>query len=77
MKNKILELSSDVEYWKNKFNKVIDSFKERILGFFGKEKQDRYNKVANDLYINDKLDKEDYHQMFNKKEKNKDDDFEL
>ena len=77
MKIKILELSSDVEYWKNKFNKVIKFFKERIMGIFGKEKQDRYNKVANDLYLNDKLDKEDYHKMFNKKGKNKEDDFEL
>lgn len=77
MKNKILELSSDAEYWKNKFEKVIDFFKERILGFFGKEKQEKYNKVANDLYINDKIDKDTYHKMFNSKDKNKDDYFEL
>ena len=77
MKNKILELSSDVEYWKNKFNKVIDFFKERIMGFFVKEKQEKYNSVATDLFMNDKIDKETYHQMFNKNNKNKDDDFEL
>ena len=64
MKNKILELSSDVEYWKSKLEKVIDFFKERI-----KEKQERYNKVANDLYVNDKI--EYYHKMYNKKIKTK------
>lgn len=77
MKNKVFDLSSDVEYWKNKFNKVVDFFKERIMGFFGKEKQERYNKVATDLYINDKIDKDTYHKMFNKREKKKDDDLEL
>lgn len=77
MKNKILELSSDVEYWKNKFMNIVDFFKERIIGIFGKEKQDKYSSIASDLYINDKIDKIAYNQMFNKNHKNKEDDLEL
>ena len=77
MKNKIFDLSSQVDYWKDKFMNIVNHFKERILGLFGKEKQERYNKVAIDLYINDKIDKDIYNQMFSKNSKNKDDDLEL
>ena len=62
---------------KSKFNKVIDFFKEKIIGFFGKETKDKYNSIATDLYINDKIDEETYNKMLNSNIKNKDDDFEL
>ena len=77
MKNKILDLSSQVDYWKDKFMNIVDHFKERIMGIFEKDKQDKYKSVATDLYLNDKIDKKTYNQMLNKNQKNKDDDFEI
>jgi hypothetical protein len=55
---------------------VVNFFKERIMGFFEKEKQERYNSVATDLYINDKINKTTYNQMFNKNQEDKNDDIE-
>jgi len=77
MKNKILDLSSQVDCWKNKFMDIVEIFKDRITGLFGKESKDKYNSVANELYLNDKIDKKIYNEMLNKNIKNKDDDFEL
>ena len=66
MKNKIHNLSSQVDYWKDKFMNIVDHFKERTMGIFEKDKQDKY-----------KIDKKTYNQMLNKNQKNKDDDFEI
>lgn len=77
MKNKILDLSSQVNYWKDKFMDIVGFFKDRINGFFGKETKEKYNSVASELYLNDKIDKKSYNEMFNKNMKKKDDDFEL
>lgn len=55
MKNKIHNLSSQVDYWKDKFMNIVDHFKERIMGIFEKDKQDKY-----------KIDKKTYNQMINK-----------
>lgn len=77
MKNKILDLSSQVNYWKDKFMDIVEFFKDRINGFFKKEIKEKYNSVANELYLNDKIDKKTYNEMFNKNSKNKNDDFEL
>ena len=72
MKNKILDLSSQVNYWKDKFMDIVEFFKDRINGFFGKETKEKYNSVAND-----RIDKKHYNEMLNKNIKNKSDDFEL
>ena len=77
MKNKILDLSSQVNYWKDKFVDIVGFFKDRINGFFGKETKEKYNSVANELYLNDRIDKKHYNEMLNKDIKNKSDDFEL
>lgn len=77
MKNKILDLGFQVNYCKDKFVDIVGFFKDRINGIFKKETKEKYNSVANELYLNDRIDKKHYNEMLNKNIKNKSDDFEL
>lgn len=79
LKKKILNLEEQVNYWKNKFTKIVSHIKDKVLGLFGKDEERTYRNIANDFYINNKVSYEDYECMLgrNTKNKDKDDDFEL
>lgn len=79
LKKKISNLEEQVNYWKNKFTKVLNHIKDKVLGVFGKDEEHAYRNIANDLYINNKVSYEDYENMLgrNTKNKKKDDNLEL
>lgn len=75
LKKKIFNLEEQVNYWKNKFTKIVNHIKDKVLGLFGKDEERTYRNIANDLYINNKVSYEDYENMLgrNSKTKNNDD----
>lgn len=77
LKKKIFNLEEQVNYLKNKFTKIVNYIKDKVLGLFGKDEEQTYRNIANDLYMNNKVSYEDYERMLGRDTKNKDDDFEL
>ena len=71
LKNKIFSLSNTIDYWKNKFEKLIDFLHSKIHNWI--DKDDKYNDVVNDMYESDVLDDDDINDLDLIKEK---DDFE-
>ncbi len=74
LKKKIFNLEEKVNYWKNKFTKIISHIKDRVLGLFGKNEEHTYRNIANDLYMNNKVSYEDYESMLGRNSKNKNND---
>ena len=66
---------------------MVDYFRNKVSGLFGNKKQDIYKKIIDDLYSNDFLSDKDYNKIHmkpivqekasTKKERRKDDNFEL
>jgi len=73
LKKKIHNLEEQVNYWKNKFTKIISHIKDKVLGLFGKDEEHIYRNIANDLFLNNKVSYEDYENMLGRNVKNKDD----
>ena len=72
LKNKIFSLSNTIDYWKNKFEKLIDFLHSKIHNWI--DKDDKYIDVVNDMYQDNVLDDEDINDLNLNKEK---DDFEI
>lgn len=72
LKNKIFSLSNTIDYWKNKFEKLIEFLHNKIHNWL--DKDDKYIDVVNDMYQDNVLDDEDINDLDLNKEK---DDFEI
>ena len=72
LKNKIFSLSNTIDYWKNKFEKLIEFLHSKIHNWI--DKDDKYIDVVNDMYQDNVLDDEDIEELDLNKEK---DDFEI
>lgn len=57
LKNKIFDLSETINFWKNKFEKLIDFLHSKIHNWF--DKDDKYIDVVNDMYQENVLNDED------------------
>ena len=69
---KIEDLKEKIDYWKNKFQRVVKYIHDKIHGIFG-DKDDKYKEMADNLFINGIMDEKEYTSVINKKEKNRDD----
>ena len=72
LKSKIKELKDSLEYWKDKFQRVVKFIHDKIHGIFG-DKDDKYKEMADNLFINGIIDEKEYTSVINKKNKNRDD----
>ena len=72
LKNKIFSLSNTIDYWKNKFEKLINFLHGKLHNWI--DKDDKYIDVVNDMYQDNVLDDEDINDLDLNKEK---DDFEI
>ena len=57
LKSKISDLKNTLDYWKEKFEKLISFFHDKIHS--GYDKEDKYIDVVNDMYDDNVLDDED------------------
>ena len=69
LKNKIFSLSNTIDYWKNKFEKLIGFLHSKIHNWI--DKDDKYIDVVNDMYQDNVLDDEDINDL--ELEKNEED----
>ena len=72
LKNKIFSLSNTIDYWKNRFEKIIDFLHSKIHNWI--DKDDKYIDVVNDMYQDNVLYDEDINDLDLINEK---DDYEL
>ena len=70
LQNKIYKLNLEIQEWKTKFNKVINFFKNKVLGIFSNKDKDTYKNIIDDMLINNILNEKDYNKVIGKKEKN-------
>ena len=69
LKNKIFSLLNTIEYWKNRFEKLIDFLHSKIHNWF--DRDDKYIDVINDMYQDNVLDVENINDL--ELEKNEED----
>ena len=72
LKSKIADLKNTLDYWKDKFQRVVKYIHDKIHGIFV-DKDDKYKEIADNLFINGIMDEKEYNSVINKKEKNRDD----
>ena len=72
MKSKIEDLKDTIDYWKNKFQRVVKYIHDKIHGIFG-DKDDKYKEMADNLFINGIMDEKEYNGVINNREKSRDD----
>ena len=70
LKSKIKDLKDSLDYWKDKFQRVIKFIHDKIHGIFG-DKDEKYKEIADNLFINGIMDEKEYTSVINKKEKNR------
>ena len=68
LKSKIEELKDTLDYWKNKFQRVVKFIHDKIYGIFC-DKDDKYKEMANNLFINGIMNEKKYTSVINKKNK--------
>ena len=83
----IFSLEDKLRQWRLRFKKLVDYLRNKVCGLFGNKNQDIYKEIVDDLHDNDILTNEDYNKIHMKlvvqekvsakKERKKDDDFEL
>ena len=83
----IFSLEDKLRQWREKFNKLVDYFRNKVCGLFGNKNQDVYKEIVDDLYNNDFFDDKDYNKIHmkpivkekasTKKERKKDESFAL
>ena len=83
----IFSLEDKLSQWREKFSKLVNYFRNKVCGLFSNKNQDVYKEIVDDLYNNDILDDKDYNKInmktivqekvSTKKERRKDDEFEL
>ena len=71
LKSKIHNLKNTLEYWKDKFEKLISFLHDKLHSWY--DKDDKYIDVVNEMYEDNVLDDEDIEELDLSKEK---DDFE-
>ena len=71
LKSKINDLKNTIEYWKDKFSKLISFLHDKLHSWY--DKDDKYIDVVNDMYEDNVLDDDDIEELDLNKEK---DDFE-
>ena len=71
LKSKMKNLQNILEYWKEKFNKLISFLHDKLHSWY--DKDDKYIDVVNDMYDDNVLDDDDIDELDLSKEK---DDFE-
>ena len=71
VKSKIHDLKNTLDYWKDKFNKLISFLDNKLHSWY--DKDDRYIDVVNYMHENNVLDDDDIEELDLSKEK---DDFE-
>ena len=71
LKSKIKDIQNTLEYWKDKFEKLISFLHSKLHSWY--DKDDKYIDVVNDMYEDDVLDDDDIEELDLSKEK---DDFE-
>ena len=57
MESLVDDLKEKSDYWKNKFNKVIEYIRDKVQNIFGDRDSEVYEKMADDLYINNVIDR--------------------
>lgn len=62
-------LKEKIEYWKEKLEKIINYISYKVQGLFGDKEKEKYQDVANDLYMNNIIDKKEYNKINSEKEK--------
>ena len=72
LKNKIFDLSKTINFWKNKFEKLIDFLHSKLHNWI--DKDDKYIDVVNDMYQDNVLDDKNIEQLDLNNEK---DDYEI
>ena len=72
LKSKVNDLKDTLNYWKDKFNKLISFLHNKLHTWY--DKDDKYIDVINDMYEDNVLDDEDIEDLDLNKEK---DDYEL
>ena len=72
LKSIIKDLKDSLDYWKDKFQRVVKFIHDKIHGIFG-DKDDKYKEMADNLFINGIMDEKEYTSVINKKDKNRDD----
>ena len=73
LKSKIEDLREALDYWKEKFHKILEYIHDKIFGIYEDEEMKTYHLMADNLYINDIIDEKEYNSVINKKERNRDD----
>ena len=58
-----------LEYWKDKFEKIINHISDKVQRLFGYKGKEKYQDITNDLYMNDIIDKKEYNKINGEKEK--------
>ena len=71
LKSKIKDLQNTLEYWKDKFEKLISFLHDKLHSWY--DKDDKYIDVVNEMYNDNVLDDDDIEELDLSKEK---DDFE-
>ena len=71
LKSKIKDMQNTIEYWKDKFNKLVFFLHSKLHSWY--DKDDKYIDVVNDMYEDNVLDDEDIKELDLSKKK---DDFE-
>ena len=69
---KIEDLKEKIDYWKNKFQRVVKYIHDKIHGIFV-DKDDKYKEMADNLFINGIMDEKEYNSVINNREKNRED----
>ena len=67
LKSKISSLRNTIDYWKDKFDKVIDFLHSKIHNWY--DKDDKYIDVVNEMYDDNILDDDDVEELDLSKEK--------
>ena len=61
------DLKNTIEYWKDKFNKLISFLHDKLHSWY--DKDDKYIGVVNDMYDDNVLDDDDIEELDLNKEK--------
>lgn len=67
LKSKINDLKNTIEYWKDKFEKLISFLHDKLHSWY--DKDDKYIDVVNDMYDDNVLDDDDIEELDLSKEK--------
>ncbi len=83
----IFSLEDKLGQWRLRFKKLVDYLRNKVCGLFDSKNQDVYKEIVEDMHDNDFLTNDDYNKIHmkpivqektsTKKERKKDDDFEL